>query len=296
LLSREQLLESFARLNVWSRRGERAPHKPLLVLYALGRLSRGEPPEVSFRELTPALTGLLRDFGPPRRSQHPEYPFWRLRNDKVWQVEADSALEPRANNSDPKKSELLEHGARGRFTNGVLEALRNDPGLASDLARQLLDAHFPETLHGDIASAVGLALDQSPSRRRRDPGFRDRILVAYEFRCAVCSLDMRLGTSSLALEAAHIRWYQSGGPDEECNGLALCVLHHKVFDLGAFTVRPDLVLLVSDQVNGSTGLHESLLCFHGRAIREPQRPEHRPEKDHLAWHEREVFRGSPRHL
>src|SRR5436189_6378643 len=35
---------------------------------------------------------------------------------------------------------------------------------------------------------------------------------------------------------AHIRWHQAGGPDIENNGLALCVLHHKTFDLGAFTL------------------------------------------------------------
>jgi hypothetical protein len=34
-----------------------------------------------------------------------------------------------------------------------------------------------------------------------------------------------------------IRWHQGGGPDEESNGFALCVLHHKTFDLGAFTVN-----------------------------------------------------------
>jgi putative restriction endonuclease len=294
--SRAALLEKFARLNVWTRGSERAPHKPLLVLYALGRFGRREPAEVSFREAEPDLTRLLQDFGPPRRSHHPEYPFWRLQNDGLWKVESVGPLELRAGSSDPKKSELLERDARGRFSDEVLSALRRDPALVAVLARHLLDAHFPESLHADIASAVGLALDGPSPGRPRDPTFRERVMVAYEFRCAVCSLDMRLGSSSLALDAAHIRWHQAGGPDEEANGLALCVLHHKIFDLGAFTVRPDRVVLVSDRVNGSTRLHEYLLAYHGRPIREPQRPEHRPDKDHLEWHAREVFRGAPRPL
>jgi predicted restriction endonuclease len=33
------VVDQFAALNVWSRGGERAPHKPLLVLYVLGHLS-----------------------------------------------------------------------------------------------------------------------------------------------------------------------------------------------------------------------------------------------------------------
>ena len=43
------------------------------------------------------------------------------------------------------------------------------------------------------------------SLRRRDPCFRQRILKAYEYRCAVCGFDVRLGSISIALDAAHIR-------------------------------------------------------------------------------------------
>ena len=33
---------------------------------------------------------------------------------------------------------------------------------------------------------------------------------------------------------------QAGGPDHESNGLALSSLHHKLFDMGVFTVLADL--------------------------------------------------------
>jgi hypothetical protein len=61
----DPILERFDRLNVWSRKGQRAPHKPLLVLYALGRWARGETADIPFREAAPALTDLLKEFGPP---------------------------------------------------------------------------------------------------------------------------------------------------------------------------------------------------------------------------------------
>jgi putative restriction endonuclease len=118
--------------------------------------------------------------------------------------------------------------------------------------------------------------------------------VAYEYRCAVCGFDVRLGSVAIALDAAHIRWHQAGGPDEEANGLALCVLHHKTFDLGAFTLSPEGVLLVSDQVHGGEGFQETLLCHHGGHVRPPQRLEWRPHPDHLDWHRREVFKGEAR--
>ena len=122
------------------------------------------------------------------------------------------------------------------------------------------------------------------------------MLTAYEYRCAVCEFDVRPGSISIALDAAHIRWHQACGPDEEPNGLALCVLHHKTFDLGAFTVAEEGVVLVSDQAHGTAGFGELLMAYHGGRLRAPQRPEWGPGPEHLAWHRREVFKGEPRHL
>ena len=80
----------------------------------------------------------------------------------------------------------------------------------------LLENHFPESIHPDILNAVGLTLGvDKAAAKKRDPQFRQRVLTAYEYRCAVCGFDVRLGSVSIALDAAHIRWFQAGGPDEE---------------------------------------------------------------------------------
>ena len=50
-----------------------------------------------------------------------------------------------------------------------------------------------------------------------------------------CALAATNGWQPLGLEAAHIKWFQARGPDVVQNGLALCSLHHKIFDLGANT-------------------------------------------------------------
>lgn len=140
---------------------------------------------------------------------------------------------------------------------------------------------------------MGLVLESV--EKRRDPSFRQRVLTAYEYLWAVCGFDLRLGSVAIALDAAHIRWHQAGGPDVENNGLALCVLHHKTFDLGAFTISKNGLLFVSDQVNGSDRLEEALMRHHGKPARQAQRPEWRPVPDHLDWHAREVFKGKARY-
>jgi putative restriction endonuclease len=296
-MGNDSVLHLFDHLNVWSRGDQRAPHKPLLVLYALGRWSRGDTEEIPFRDVGRDLTNLLKEFGPPRRSYHPEYPFWRLQNDGVWVVHAAGPLTPRTGHTDPRKSDLLAHSATGAFSEEVKAALRACPGLVTEIASRLLEHHFPESIYSDILAAVGLTLGKDPVPvRKRDPQFRQRVLIAYEFRCAVCGFDVRLGSVSIALDAAHIRWHQAGGADDESNGLALCVLHHKTFDLGAFTVCPQGFLLVSDQTHGTQGFQEALLRHHGQPVRPPQRPEWRPAPAALRWHFREVFKGAARHF
>ena len=129
----------------------------------------------------------------------------------------------------------------------------------------------------------------------RDPEFRERVLRAYEYSYAVCDFDVRLGKILVAVEAAHIKWHQAGGPDEERNGLALCSLHHKLFDRGVFTLSNSMSVIVSESANGTRGFQEWVVAYHAKAIRPPQRPNYYPHESWVAWHVREVFQGPGRH-
>jgi HNH endonuclease len=48
--------------------------------------------------------------------------------------------------------------------------------------------------------------------------------------------DVQLGKISVGIEAAHVKWFSHGGPDVVANGLSLCSLHHKAFDLRAIAI------------------------------------------------------------
>src|ERR1700756_2087553 len=104
-MTSESILKRFDDLCIWKQGDQRAPHKPLLVLYALGRGQRGEA-EVPFRQAEPDLTALLREFGPPRKSDHPEQPFWRLQRDGIWTVRAPSGLPRKTGDSIPRVTAL----------------------------------------------------------------------------------------------------------------------------------------------------------------------------------------------
>jgi putative restriction endonuclease len=108
----------------------------------------------------------------------------------------------------------------------------------------------------------------------------------------VCGFDLRIGLTPAGLEAAHIQWHHVGGPDIESNGLSLCALHHKLFDLGAFTVEQSEHRVVFSQhaISGMAGE----LQFHGRAIHPPQHADLLPEPEFLAWNVKNVFKAPAR--
>ena len=286
------VLAAFTRLRVWERGGERAPHKPLLALLALGRWSAVDRTPLRFADIDRPLRALLVEFGPPRRSYHPEFPFWYLRNDGVWEVTPADGYTPRKGHSSPSAKQLRDANAAGQFSPAVRTALEQSPGLVADIARVLLEAHFPPSYHDDILAAVGLELGVVVTvKTARDRAFRDTVLTAYGCACAVCGVGVRVGDALVGVEAAHVRWHAQQGPDTVANGLCLCSLHHKLFDRGAFTLSPDAKRVwVSDLVNGAKA-KRTLVRFHDRELRSKTRP----SPEFVAWHHREVFKGRPRH-
>lgn len=292
-MDRETLKERFGTLALWKRKGERAPHKPLLILYALGRLLRDSDRLIPFENVDRDLTRLLREFGPSRSTHRAEFPFWRLQNDKIWEVRSKENIELTAS-GDPKKSSLVHYHTSGGFPEDIFNLFRNDTSLVREIVQELLDAHFPASIHDDILQSVGIDLNEEVIHRKRLPEFRDKVLRAYEYRCSICGFDIRLDHYPIALEAAHIKWHIAGGPDLEVNGLALCTMHHKLFDRGAFTLSESLEVLVSNRVYGTQGFEEWLMRFHGKKLRYPQSRDYLPHHNFRTWHVREVFRGEYR--
>ncbi|WP_419938959.1 phosphorothioated DNA-binding restriction endonuclease [Candidatus Palauibacter sp.] len=327
-MGRDEFLSLIEGINVWRRGDSRAPHKPLLLLLALARVARGEARLAGYEAVVEdALTELLRRFGPPRVSHHPDQPFQRLPRDGLWEIRGletpgSARIEGRVPLRELRKME-------GGFPAPVHRLLRRNPQLVEDAVRRILEGHFPASLHTDIRDAVGLPdygtplveawagsaaaagtlLRETPApvagpprsaTTPRDPRFRHRVLRAYERRCAVCGFDVRVEDQLLGLEAAHIKWHAAGGPDEVPNGLALCSFHHKALDVGALGLEEageSVAVLVSSEVNGQSAAVRHLLDFRGERLRPPRGRELAPAVEFVAWHRREVFRGpalSPR--
>jgi putative restriction endonuclease len=83
---------------------------------------------------------------------------------------------------------------------------------------------------------------QTIRRSLRDHSFKNRILTAYNYRCAFCDIQLNL------IEAAHIIpvSYETS-TDETRNGIALCTLHHKAYDNSLVTFNERYQIVSSEQ-------------------------------------------------
>lgn len=293
-------LDRVAKLRQWTNSDVRAPHKPLLLLYALGNYQHDVDNELRYSAVEEELKRLLSEYGPSHPTT-PAYPFHHLVSDGVWEVRTDRGL----GSPGSGVRVLRSSGATGRLAPGLRAALAKEPSLLGRLARVLLDTHFPPSLHVDLCEAVGLDLELAETwpvegadvaaRRQRDRRMRDLILTAYEFQCAFCGYDGALGTSAVGLEAAHVRWWSHDGPDEVDNGLCLCSLHHKLFDKGVLGLGDDHRILVSQRFVGRSEVsRQHVLALAGLPVIGPQSGVLPVARRHREWHVRQVFHGAPR--
>jgi putative restriction endonuclease len=295
-LSDEEVLTRLTTFRQYQQDGQRVPHKPLLVLLALSRLQDTGTSALPWSAAETQLADLIAEFGPPSktaRAQSAAYPFTRLRRDDIWSIDAPVP--------DDNLTTLREHRVTGRLDEGLELALRANPGLLRQAARRLVEGHFPMTVAPDVLTAVGLdpeavisattVTDELAERRKRSSSWPQLILAAWDRQCAFCGYDGQLGGAAVGIEAAHVRWFNLGGPDTEDNGMALCSLHHKLFDRGAIGLDHDHRIQVSGLFSARTEAAKAVYDLHDKQL-DPRRGTSLPALEHVAWHGSQVFKGA----
>jgi putative restriction endonuclease len=306
-VTREEFLDLLARLRCApvGRERLRAPHKPLLLLWLFGRFAATGSTVAAYAEAEGPVSILINDFGPPVANasagrQRAAMPFVHLERE-IWDLRDGSRAEIGSSTSRSGPW-LTNRAAVGRLRPGV-EQLLADPGTLAAAARLLLDLHFTPGLVAMICDAVGLDLvvlelaaspavaAARPSPRR--PGFAEEVLRAYAYQCAMCGFDGALGRNPVGLEAAHVRWHSQKGPDLVANGLALCALHHALFDLGVLGLTAELRIRVSSlYVARSDAGRRAVDDLSGQPLLAPRPGQPVVEVNHVDWHHRQVFKGA----
>ncbi len=114
-------------------------------------------------------------------------------------------------------------------------------------------------------------------RRRGHPAFRQQLLAAYDYRCAITNSN-----ALDALEAAYIAPYRGKSTHDPSNGLLLRADLHTLFDLGKLAVETrNMTVVMADDL-----LESSYRLLAGRPLRFPTAPELRPSPEALDLHRR----------
>ncbi len=172
-----------------------------------------------------------------------------------------------------------------------------------------------EALHAQGARAVGMLeravrlesipaseIDALPLPRKRvvetiaklarAANFRDQVVSAYEHRCAVTRVQLKL------IDAAHILPVGApGSTDRVRNGVCLAPTYHRAFDNGLIYLTPDLKMKLNPTkldklrtLNLGGGL-EHFRHFLGQKIFLPANPGQRPAIEYIR--RANAFRGIP---
>ncbi|WP_308376245.1 phosphorothioated DNA-binding restriction endonuclease [Streptomyces sp. ISL-99] len=300
-MTSDELMSALAGLRRAQIGSRRAPHKPLLLLWLLGRFGTSGSTTVTYDEAEEPVSRLINDFGPAvmsrsRARERAAMPFVHLERE-LWGLH-DHDGNPIGPDAPERGGWLRTRGAHGQLLAPV-EKLLADSGTLAAAARLLLDQHFTPALEAAICDAVGLDLaaledaayqPTTKKRRKRRPGFAEEVLHAYAYACAMCGYDGALGRNPVGLEAAHVRWHSQDGPDEMHNGLALCSLHHTLFDLGVIGLMPDLRIQVSQMYVTRSQAGQTIDALHGQPLSTPRPGRPAVDPDFVVWHGLQVFK------
>jgi len=132
----------------------------------------------------------------------------------------------------------------------LLGKISEDPQSVND---QDIEDQVPKSRQYAVVSA---------RKALRDVNFRERVLTAYSNACAMCGVQLRLLDGAHILPAAH-----PDSTDETCNGVALCALHHRAYDMGLVTFDVRFKIQLNNKMEKelvAAGLDAGLSDFQAR--------------------------------
>lgn len=280
-------LERLTQLNVDRAKGV-APHKPFLLLVILDLFEEGL-----------LENGLLRRDGSlafrftsywslaaAARSSRPDVrmPFYHLKRDGLLlPLGADGAV-----------AEHRDGATHARVEASFLRCLA-DPGFRTECRKRLVHTYFKGEACADLAEHLGLetlaashhwpAPPSKLSDRKRDARFAAQVLPLYAFTCALSGYHIITTEGITALDAAHIRSFNSGGPCVVQNGLALSKTAHWLFDKGLWSIDDSYRVMIKDAAFEEQGDPALLLrSRHGKPLHLPRKRSAYPDPQYLAWH------------
>jgi 5-methylcytosine-specific restriction enzyme A len=190
-----------------------ALYQPIMLLWAFGRASRGEPRLLGWEETERDVLSLLADYGRPGEERgRVAYPASALHGAGLWELDTRGEPVPRAHGSITERW-FREHQPEGGLVAPVYDLIRNDSDAPVAAVAALVTTFFTGVAHIPLLEEVGLlsAAFPVPPERLVPPG--ESILPfspmerAYRelYEIAVRGLDERTGARAQRSASAPVR-------------------------------------------------------------------------------------------
>ncbi|MEU6929851.1 HNH endonuclease [Streptomyces sp. NPDC046374] len=132
-------------------------HRPLLLLWAVGRAAEGQPRQQPWAAIRDALMPLLTEYADATDGPLSAlYPFWALQKNELWEVEGSDALVLTSGGRRPSLATLNEANPLAGLPEADYALLAQDTELAARIAGSLLMRFFPDDMAA-VTHAAGLS-------------------------------------------------------------------------------------------------------------------------------------------
>ncbi|MEP0859725.1 HNH endonuclease [Trichocoleus sp. DQ-U1] len=302
----------FAKLNV-SRSSGVAPNKPILLLSVIELISQGQIRQNQITLSVELISTFLKLWSnlEPVRQPNIGLPFFHLRGDGFWylypkpgfellinshvKIRAVSALQQTVEYAylDQELFELLWNpDSRATLTDILISTWFSDK---TQQIEQLLQVDAFQEIQERLRSQGGKVyqpeeLEDEQTSIVRDAAFRKIVVSVYEYRCALCGLQILNSLGQNIVDGAHIKPFSQFYDDRINNGLSLCKNHHWAFDRFWFTISDDYTIIVADNLREDSPNSRPMREFRGDRIILPAQVQYYPRQDSLQWHQEEFLR------
>jgi len=148
-MNNEEILEKFRSIRTFREKGKISLHKPILLLYALAQCYHKKDRMLNFYSVDTAFRNLFSLLSIDGKSENSHYPFGKLENDGIWEVENSKHLK-RTSVGHLSKKQLLDENIHGGFIKEIYDILVQDEKLLKEIFKLILFTYLDSKLHKNI--------------------------------------------------------------------------------------------------------------------------------------------------
>lgn len=293
-------LNKLKRANV---KGEKAPHKPILLLSLIEGIEKKEIKHNEIKitsELVASFKGfwsqLVKD---SRFTENFSLPFFHLQSDGFWHLQTLPGREIVLTSSHSIKSfSHLKEVIHCTYLDQELFNLLQNEHTRQVIKQTILDTYFPNAflqpnrLIGEIINQIlhePAAIYKTKAENFdeeeifvRSGIFKKEIPKIYNYACAISGMRIITDADIQMIDACHIVPFSESHDDTITNGISLCPNLHRAFDRGLISLDAEYRVLVKPFIEQEN--FYSIKQFESRQIQFPNHKQYFPAQENLAAH------------